>query len=284
MKVRACNFFFFAFVAPLFLPLNLVSRSRFADRDRRVQPRRAGHDVRPREAHRANAEHQGTHLFRMHARCEHRLLLHFPSYAPLLTPARSHARADRLAAVLRGLPVGAQRSRPRVHGVPDQGRAFYSCCWVAFLLFRPEPGSRSTFTIPSRSLRTLTLCPWLAFPVPFTVSSDEHVLQVLFGGESRTRSHGMECDTVHSAAVGYLLLLEIRRSLHRCSLNDYLSPLSRSPNRALHFPLQLFVHGNHEASNFLLETFHGGWMAPNIYYMGFANVVRRRVNAACMRA
>ena len=38
--------------------------------------------------------------------------------------------------------------------------------------------------------------------------------------------------------------------------------------------LTLFVGGNHEASNHLLELYYGGWVAPNIYYLGAANVVR----------
>ncbi|KAF8864869.1 putative lariat debranching enzyme [Acephala macrosclerotiorum] len=38
--------------------------------------------------------------------------------------------------------------------------------------------------------------------------------------------------------------------------------------------LTIFVGGNHEASNHLWELFYGGWAAPNIYYMGAANVVR----------
>lgn len=37
--------------------------------------------------------------------------------------------------------------------------------------------------------------------------------------------------------------------------------------------LTIFVGGNHEASNYLLELFHGGWVAPNIYYMGWSGVV-----------
>ncbi|KAI4207672.1 MAG: hypothetical protein LQ348_000520 [Seirophora lacunosa] len=37
--------------------------------------------------------------------------------------------------------------------------------------------------------------------------------------------------------------------------------------------LTLFVGGNHEASNHLWELYYGGWVAPNIYYMGAANVV-----------
>ena len=37
--------------------------------------------------------------------------------------------------------------------------------------------------------------------------------------------------------------------------------------------LTIFVGGNHEASNHLWELFHGGWVAPNIYYLGHAGVV-----------
>ncbi len=52
----------------------------------------------------------------------------------------------------------------------------------------------------------------------------------------------------------------------------------------------MFVGGDHEASNHLTELcaarltraqvnatalrFHGGWVAPNIYYMGFSGVLR----------
>ena len=38
--------------------------------------------------------------------------------------------------------------------------------------------------------------------------------------------------------------------------------------------LTLFVGGNHEASNYLRELHYGGWVAPNIYYMGSSGVVR----------
>ncbi|KAJ3356414.1 hypothetical protein HDU83_001205 [Entophlyctis luteolus] len=37
--------------------------------------------------------------------------------------------------------------------------------------------------------------------------------------------------------------------------------------------LTVFVGGNHEGSNYLWELYHGGWVAPNIYFMGFANVI-----------
>ncbi|KAI6778780.1 lariat debranching enzyme [Emericellopsis cladophorae] len=38
--------------------------------------------------------------------------------------------------------------------------------------------------------------------------------------------------------------------------------------------LTIFIGGNHEASAHLWELFYGGWVAPNIYYMGAANVLR----------
>ena len=38
--------------------------------------------------------------------------------------------------------------------------------------------------------------------------------------------------------------------------------------------LTIFAAGNHEASSYLGELHYGGWVAPNIYYMGAANVLR----------
>uniref|UniRef100_A0A8L8KAR6 Metallophos domain-containing protein n=1 Tax=Heligmosomoides polygyrus TaxID=6339 RepID=A0A8L8KAR6_HELPZ len=38
--------------------------------------------------------------------------------------------------------------------------------------------------------------------------------------------------------------------------------------------LTVFVGGNHEASGYLAELPNGGWVAPKIYYMGLANVIR----------
>lgn len=35
----------------------------------------------------------------------------------------------------------------------------------------------------------------------------------------------------------------------------------------------IFIGGNHEASNYLFELYGGGWVAPNIYFLGFAGVV-----------
>lgn len=38
--------------------------------------------------------------------------------------------------------------------------------------------------------------------------------------------------------------------------------------------LTLVIGGNHEASNYMWELYHGGWLAPNIYYLGAAGCVR----------
>ena len=35
----------------------------------------------------------------------------------------------------------------------------------------------------------------------------------------------------------------------------------------------IVIGGNHEASNYMSDLFHGGWLAPNIYYLGAAGVV-----------
>ncbi|CAL8321252.1 unnamed protein product [Merluccius merluccius] len=38
--------------------------------------------------------------------------------------------------------------------------------------------------------------------------------------------------------------------------------------------LTIFIGGNHEASNHLQELPYGGWVAPNIYYLGYAGIIR----------
>lgn len=40
--------------------------------------------------------------------------------------------------------------------------------------------------------------------------------------------------------------------------------------------LTIFIGGNHEASNHLQELPYGGWVAPNIYYLGYAGIVKFR--------
>ncbi|WPH04579.1 DBR1-domain-containing protein [Acrodontium crateriforme] len=53
-----------------------------------------------------------------------------------------------------------------------------------------------------------------------------------------------------------------------CDFHEYYSGKRQAPY------LTIFVGGNHEASNYLFELYYGGWVAPNIYYMGAANVLR----------
>ena len=36
----------------------------------------------------------------------------------------------------------------------------------------------------------------------------------------------------------------------------------------------IFIGGNHEASSYLWELFHGGWVCENIYFLGYGGVVR----------
>ncbi|KAI4123164.1 MAG: hypothetical protein LQ347_006258, partial [Umbilicaria vellea] len=50
--------------------------------------------------------------------------------------------------------------------------------------------------------------------------------------------------------------------------HEYYSGVRKAPY------LTIFVGGNHEASNHLWELFYGGWVAPNMYYLGAANVIR----------
>ncbi|KAJ1500329.1 lariat debranching enzyme, partial [Coelomomyces lativittatus] len=38
--------------------------------------------------------------------------------------------------------------------------------------------------------------------------------------------------------------------------------------------LTVFIGGNHESSAYLWELYYGGWVAPKIYYLGWANVIR----------
>ena len=40
--------------------------------------------------------------------------------------------------------------------------------------------------------------------------------------------------------------------------------------------LTILIGGNHEASSYLQELYYGGWVAPNIYYLGAAGVVNYR--------
>lgn len=37
--------------------------------------------------------------------------------------------------------------------------------------------------------------------------------------------------------------------------------------------LTIFIGGNHEASNFMLDLYYGGWVCENIYYLGHSGVI-----------
>lgn len=37
--------------------------------------------------------------------------------------------------------------------------------------------------------------------------------------------------------------------------------------------LTILIGGNHESSNYMQELPYGGWLAPNMYYLGYAGVV-----------
>lgn len=54
------------------------------------------------------------------------------------------------------------------------------------------------------------------------------------------------------------------------SFYKYYSGLKKAPI------LTICVGGNHEASSYLQELYYGGWIAPNIYYLGASGVVRYR--------
>lgn len=52
------------------------------------------------------------------------------------------------------------------------------------------------------------------------------------------------------------------KHLYNCLCRRYYSGEKKAP------VLTIFIGGNHEASNHLQELPYGGWVAPNIYYLG----------------
>lgn len=59
-----------------------------------------------------------------------------------------------------------------------------------------------------------------------------------------------------------------RRYREMGDFHRYYSGESKAP------VLTLVIGGNHEASNYFSELSYGGWLAPNIYFMGAVNVLR----------
>ena len=53
-----------------------------------------------------------------------------------------------------------------------------------------------------------------------------------------------------------------------CDFHKYYSGRTTAPIPTV------FIGGNHEASNLMQELYYGGFVAPNIYYMGAAGVVQ----------
>lgn len=54
---------------------------------------------------------------------------------------------------------------------------------------------------------------------------------------------------------------------HICTFYKYYNGEKKAPI------LTIFIGGNHEASNYLQELPYGGWVAPNIFYLGYAGVI-----------
>ena len=51
------------------------------------------------------------------------------------------------------------------------------------------------------------------------------------------------------------------------TFHEYYSGVKKAP------VLTIFIGGNHESSNYLRELYYGGWVAPNIYYLGNSGVI-----------
>ncbi|KAJ0005428.1 hypothetical protein NQD34_015322 [Periophthalmus magnuspinnatus] len=65
-----------------------------------------------------------------------------------------------------------------------------------------------------------------------------------------------------------LTTVHFEEKIKKCYYCRYYSGEKKAP------VLTIFIGGNHEASNHLQELPYGGWVAPNIYYLGYAGVVR----------
>lgn len=76
------------------------------------------------------------------------------------------------------------------------------------------------------------------------------------------------CNVILKISQIISLLLLLRLLYKGCSNFRYYSGEKKAPI------LTLFIGGNHEASNYLQELPYGGWVAPNIYYLGRAGVVQ----------
>ncbi|KAG0360915.1 lariat debranching enzyme [Gamsiella multidivaricata] len=58
-----------------------------------------------------------------------------------------------------------------------------------------------------------------------------------------------------------------RKYLRLGTFNKYYSGETKVPIPTV------FIGGNHEASNYMWELYHGGWVCPGIYFLGFGGVI-----------
>ncbi|KZT38916.1 Metallophos-domain-containing protein [Sistotremastrum suecicum HHB10207 ss-3] len=92
----------------------------------------------------------------------------------------------------------------------------------------------------------------------FEEKKDIKVDLLLIGGDFQAirNQHDLQCMAVpdkYKALGGF----------HRYYEGEKVAPI-----------LTIVIGGNHEASNYMWELYHRGWLAPNIYYLGAAGCVR----------
>ncbi|KAG8157441.1 hypothetical protein KVR01_012825 [Diaporthe batatas] len=97
--------------------------------------------------------------------------------------------------------------------------------------------------------------------------------------ESKCRSRGWTIEDIDFLIIcGDFQAVRNERDLNCMSVprkyrqlgdfHQYYSGNKRAP------VLTLVIGGNHEASNYFSELHYGGWLAPNMYYLGAVNVIR----------
>jgi lariat debranching enzyme len=99
----------------------------------------------------------------------------------------------------------------------------------------------------------------------------EHLDDAIFDGkESDIEGPASEIEDEDVLLATLLMLFShfTAISYSQNSFTDYVMGRKQAP------VLTIFVCGNHEASNILRELYYGGWVAPNIYFLGSAGVVR----------
>ncbi|KAI8597679.1 DBR1-domain-containing protein [Dissophora ornata] len=93
--------------------------------------------------------------------------------------------------------------------------------------------------------------------------------------EDRERQHGYKVDLLLICGDFQSIRNEAdleaiacpRKYLHLGTFHKYYSGERKVPVPTV------FIGGNHEASNYLWELYHGGWVCPGIYFLGFGGVI-----------